>query len=200
MTQITFAESGQTRSATDQVRRLLRAFLEANRIKDLSADGLRLWVDALADLTVEQVERGIRCYMRDPTTKFPTPAEIRRYAGVEDRAETAWDAVRRAIGSAGAFASVTFDDQLVNAAVRAIGGWIDLCDTRPDEMKWRRRDFIEAYDRIARTGIGDPAHLPGIAEIENHKRGYPPPDIHTVRIGLPVSRRPVLEDHCLRAA
>ena len=151
-------------------RRLLKAFFEARGIK-VTADSLRMWLDALCDLTEAEIEFALRRFNRD-STDFPTPAAVRRFAGPkglsdEQRASVAWDAVTAAIRDHGAYRSVDFSDRIINAVVRAYGGWERLCGEDLDQRTWNRKRFIEAYVTVSRTGIGNASPLPGIAERDN---------------------------------
>lgn len=137
----------------------------------MTADSLRMWLDALCDLTEAELEFAIRRFNRD-CTDFPTPAAVRRFAGPkglsdEQRASLAWDVVTATIRDRGAYVSVDFSDRLINAVIRAGGGWERLCSEPADQRVWTRKRFLEAYVLCARTGNGNGSHLPGIAEREN---------------------------------
>lgn len=151
-------------------RRLLKAFFEARGIK-VTADAIRMWIDALKDLTEAELEFALRRFNRD-CTDFPTPAAVRRFAGPkglsdEQRAAHAWDVVAATMRDHGAYRSVNFDDRIVNAVIRQYGGWERLCSEERDQLIWIRKRFVESYVACARTGIGDASPLPGIAEREN---------------------------------
>lgn len=147
------------------LKRLLQAFFSARSVT-VDADGLRMWLDAFADLTPEAVELALRRYNRE-CSDHPTPASVRRYAGAagltdEQRAQAAWRVVRSTILKYGAYYAINFDDQIIHAAIRAIGGWASLCGTQLDEMQWKQRDFLAAYVNVARSGIGEFRPLQGL--------------------------------------
>lgn len=135
---------------------------------ELTRAGLALYAAALADLPLPALDRAIAAALTR-CRWFPTPAELRELAGVarpEDAAIGAWGIAFRAIGELGAWRSVTFDDALITAAVRHLGGWELFCAMTPDEIPHRRRDFERAYAAFARAGISpeQAAHLPGLHE------------------------------------
>lgn len=181
-------------------RRILEAFL-ISRSQKVTADSLRLWVDALIDLPFSNIELAIRRFNRE-STEFPTPAAIRKYAGVsdvlndEERAQIAWNRVRESMRKIGAYQSVSFSDRLVNAVIREMGGWVRLCETDSDSLLWKEKEFVKKYQMISRSGFGDASPLPGIEEKNNRALGLPCKALKQVDCRLPehpIARR--LEDH-----
>jgi hypothetical protein len=161
----------------------------------LSDDGLRMYVAALSDLTAEEV--AIACARLATTSKFrPSPAEVREAAGVkpissEHRAALAFEAVMPAISRYGHWKSPDFDDPLINATIRHLGGWQRVCDLDVEEFeKWYRKDFIAAYAMLCDVGTrrDQTAPLLGGLEAENIAKGYTEPKYSNrvrVRTGLP---------------
>ena len=95
---------------------------------EMMIHGYRL---GLRDLPAQDIQIAVDRAMRE--CKFmPSVFELRQLAGTmpaESRATLAWASVRDAIGRVGGYASVDFDDAIVNATVRELGGWVKLCDT-----------------------------------------------------------------------
>lgn len=104
---------------------------------------------------------------------MPSPSELLILSGEmtpQDRAVRAWDSVRKAIGSHGAYSSVDFDDPLINAAIRNMGGWERLCRMTTEDFEvWGKKDFTKAYESFCRVGVSADAcrALPGICERSN---------------------------------
>ena len=122
----------------------------------------------LSDLPVADVKQAIGRAIRE--CKFmPTVAELRGLAGVmlpADRAILAWDAFVNAVITHGYYASVDFDDRIINATVRSLGGWEACCEKSGDEFdKWLRKDFERVYAAFMRTGVGSEASAPLIGFI-----------------------------------
>lgn len=182
----------QKSSATAE--RALKAFLETQRIR-VTADSLRLWVASFADLTLEQLSDALLRFTKEGS-EFPTPAAVRKFAGygeagIDDRAAVAWASVRREMHRTGAYESVTFDDQMINAAIRNMGGWERLCETPIDQIDWKGKEFIAMYKTIVRTGIGDGSPLHGITARLNAGR-FKAPAPRLIATGLsphPVAAR-----------
>lgn len=147
---------------------------------------------ALDDLPIEAIERAVRSALRSARF-FPRPVELREACGdipPAGRAAIAFEAVRRAIREQGAYRSVAFDDPLVNATVRNLGGWPRLCGQTKDELdKWTRKDFERVYAALAAVPALEPqatAYLTGIHECNAAAdgRAYSVAPV-TVRCGLP---------------
>lgn len=125
----------------------------------------------LRDLTIEQVQNAVGRAMGTCERK-PTPVELRRLAGEqtgEQRAIAAWGDVLRAVGL-GPYKHIDFQDKLINAAVRNLGGWPTFCGRFTDEEseKWTRLEFIKAYQAFSAGGVDGEVclPLPGINEVE----------------------------------
>ena len=154
----------------------------------------------LADLPLEAVEGA--CQRAIGTCKFmPVPVELRELAGVmkpEDRAIKAWNAYSNAVAAVGYYQSIDFDDPLINATVRNLGGWMQLIVRMDDEDhtdKWVRKDFERVYQSLMRSGISEEASRPllGFHERNNVATGFgdqvAPPVAY--RTGLPLLGQPV---------
>jgi hypothetical protein len=125
----------------------------------------------LQDLRLEDVQRAVSVAIRSATS-LPKPVELRRFAGEqtgEQKALAAWGDVLRAV-AIGPYKHVDFQDKLVNAAVRNLGGWPTFCGRFTDEEseKWARLEFIKAYQAFAAGGVDGEVclPLPGISQAE----------------------------------
>lgn len=158
----------------------------------------------LKDLELADVEAAITRAMRE-CEHMPRPVELRRGAGhigVPERAVIAFGAVARAIRNHGHRASVSFDDPLVNAAVRNLGGWSRVCSLPSEEFeKWWRKDFERVYSALCQSGASEDAcrHLPGADEAENAAR-FPErvPEPVLIECSLPPHRKGLLPGDRLR--
>lgn len=173
----------------------------------LSDTAVQLYVAALQDLTADEVLRACACLLT--TAKFrPTPSEIREAAGAggisnSDRATLAFAALEKAIRTVGYYRSPDFDDQLINATVRMLGGWERACEIPSEEFdKWYRKEFDRTYQTLLRTGVDGDATAPlvGYFERTNAVLGYTQSEVkklaghdNTARVetGLPWVGQPV---------
>jgi hypothetical protein len=157
----------------------------------MGPEGMLQWIESLDDLTDDEFCTALKRFSRE-SKEFPSPAAVRGFAGTvglsdNDRATIAWSKVRESIRKVGGYSTVTFDDPIINAAIRDMGGWVMLCETDSVDMKWREQDFRRIYGAIAKAGIGDASPLAGICERTNAKLGYAPQEpAVAVETGLPV--------------
>jgi hypothetical protein len=152
----------------------------------------------LDDLPVEEIERAVRESLRDRNPHMPAPGELREFAGdarPEDRAALAWEAVLRAIPSIGGYRSPDFDDPIINATVRSMGGWVALCDQTVEQQdRFTRAQFLKTYAGLTRTGISPELGAPliGIAEKHNATHRLEGYDASApIATGLPWAGKPV---------
>lgn len=157
----------------------------------------------LSDLAVSDVERAVRRAIRE--CKFmPTVVELRELSGEMSprvRAVKAWQNVLRAIAMHGAYHSVTFDDVVINATIRTLGGWQYLCGMNPDEFdRFMPKRFQDTYAVLCDSGVSCEAAAPlcGIFDQENAMhcpQAVRPPRL--VKTDLPPHRAgviPTIED------
>ncbi len=151
--------------------------------KDITKPLLSIYFNALEDLSIEQAAQAFTNHVRSTgkeSTFFPKPADlIRQIEGsteqkkeaVEDRAMIAWACVERAISKVGSYGTLKLDDKQAIAAVKAMGGWQSLCLSTYDQLTWKKKEFIKAYETFERTPIENlPASLPGIHDLAQHKK------------------------------
>ena len=92
---------------------------------------------------------------------MPKVFELRSLCGVSgslttpDRSIVAWASVKAAVATHGGYAAVMFDDPIINATVRALGGWVRICDTEAGEAfdTWLKKDFERTYHALTQSGV-----------------------------------------------
>lgn len=103
-------------------------------------------MDALSDLTVEQIERA-KEIIEKTETFYPSIATIRKAALLDpDRitAEQGWDLLCERIRRVGFNGGSGDLDPEIRAAMNACGGWGDLCRSeRPDSDRFH---FVKAFN------------------------------------------------------
>lgn len=148
------------------------------------------YVIGLEGMSVAMVQQATARALRS-CKFFPSAFELRQLAGessVSERALVAWTVVFGAMGSTGGYLSVDFDDPVINATIRSMGGWPKLNDTQQAEMPFRQKDFERIYASLANVGItSDMARpLPGLIEVDNGSKGLPSPNqVRRIETGLP---------------
>lgn len=131
-----------------------------------------VYLDSLADFSVEQIERSIGEGIQ--TLKFfPRVAELRQLVegSGDDRSNSAWSSLLRAMADGG-YASVKFLDPAIATALDAtFDGWVQACRTvaMADEMmiaSYYKR-FVPAYLTARRFPREIETYRPGAYEIQN---------------------------------
>lgn len=112
---------------------------------------LRAYWAALKDVSIDDLENA--AYAHIALEKwFPKPCELR---GADETAISmrAWDTAIAAAGRIGAYKNVDFEDLVINATIRFLGGWTRFCEMKTDEEDWRRKEFLQAYRDFRRSGV-----------------------------------------------
>lgn len=148
----------------DTVARAVVALAEAfgRKASETTVETYRIGLRGLSDAEIEAATAAAlqECEF------MPPPAVLRRLAGsgkasTLDLAISAWGDVERAF-PVGAYKWVDFDDPIINAVIRHLGGWVamfDQCGTSEKE-KWYRHEFVKVYQSFAANGISEEACRP----------------------------------------
>lgn len=132
------------------------------------------WYVALRDLDERDLMTAIDRYVREHSKEFLSPQLIIELSGSrqtkEERAVVAWQEVITAIRVFGAYASPAFTDCKTAAAISNMGGWVRLCDTKPDELhNWKRGAFLKTFNALPDTVEQRP--LKNLIDFENARTG-----------------------------
>ena len=137
----------------------------------------------LGDLELSQVEAAVAVAIRT-NKRLASPAEIRELAtvgNIEARSISAWGDVQRAF-PIGHYKHVDFEDQIINAVIRSLGGWpaiFERCNNAENE-KWYRIEFLKTYRAYVTSGVNGDACRPleGLSECSD---GIKPPIPRRIR-------------------
>lgn len=146
--------------------------------KQLSPGVISLYWQGLQDLEIDAVRKALNAHVQNPDTGqyMPKIADIRRMLGgtTRDAALMAWNKVQEAVGRAGGYRSVCFDDPTINRVVHDMGGWPEICAKGMDELPFVERNFCDRYRAYKTHGgaPGHPAYLLGLCEAQNAQRGF----------------------------
>jgi Domain of unknown function (DUF6475) len=158
--------------------------------KAASAPMIEGYKMGLNGLSAEAVKAATASSMQ--RCKFmPTPAELREYAGemkVEDRAERAWIAFDSALAKHSVYKSITFDDVVINATVRSLGGLAFIAEMDAEQYQFLRARFLKSYAALARSGVNGESCLPLIGHYDsvNLPAGYKEQELVKIETGLPM--------------
>lgn len=134
---------------------------------------LRVWYLCLHDLSVQQFGRAVQRYLTERSDEFVNVKIIRELSGIETSGDTqaidAWDDVVSEIKRVGGYQTPRFRDVRTTAVVQHLGGWIRICDTKPDDLhEWTRQHFLKAFAAMPATTS---ARLTNLIEVENARTG-----------------------------
>jgi len=163
--------------------------------KEATEDVIQAYWMGLNDLPLGDVKRGAETALKR-SEWMPRPAHLRKMAGdvePDHRAAIAWQAIRQALSQHGTYQSVDFDDPVINATIRNMGGWVALGQKKGEDFEvWTRKEFERIYQAIYATGVTDEAaaYLVGITEYENQgKHEVLPPKKVVISLPAPNVRR-----------
>ncbi len=115
------------------------------------------YIIGLQALSPQQVESATHAAIRG-SRFMPTPAELRELGGVvrlTDRAERAWMAFDAALSRYGVYKTLLFDDPVVNAVCRSLGGLAAAVELPADEYQsFYRAKWLKAYEALGRSKVG----------------------------------------------
>lgn len=140
-------------------------------------DTLKIYWESLRDLTLETIQTAIHNHLRDPEHChfMPMPGDIIRLAGFRrQNALTAWAEVIDTMESVGAYGTVMFEDGVVNAVIRDLGGWPEVCyrQTHDEEEIWLQKEFERRYNEYLASGRFTCLPLIGLHDENNIPKGY----------------------------
>jgi hypothetical protein len=158
----------------------------------LTAVTLNTYAMGLEDIDIVDVARAIKRAIRE-LRFMPKVVELREMCGVLSpaaRAIKAWKILGDAVAIHGYYKTVHFDDAILNAAIRNLGGWMFVCDEAAKPLEqwevWFRKKFEQVYASLVQSGVGieEAKPLPGYFDATNgieHKRQK----IIEIETGLP---------------
>lgn len=142
--------------------------------KEPSASFYLLYREALVSALGEDgAVEAIKISFKTKTFGFPKPGDLIELiqGKQEDKAFTAWEQLQQAVSRAGAYQSVLFEDPKIARVIKLLGGWETVCLWPVDELQYRRREFLQAYQALPETAA-PPQALGGICDRNNAALGY----------------------------
>lgn len=146
-------------------------------------DGYRI---GLTGLTPQAVKHAT-AFALQKCRFMPSSAELREMAGeikIEDRAERAWLAFDSAISQHSVYKTLVFDDPVINAVVRSLGGVGLIIEMTDEEYQFFRARFLKAYAALARSGVSGEAAEPMIGYFDR-VNGGDAKSVAFIKTGLP---------------
>lgn len=146
------------------------ALLHANWPTEVVPDErIDLYARMLGDLSDEMLEAAT-LHVIGSTPFSPKVADIRKAAyeiyqqemGLPTAGE-AWGEVMQQIRRVGSYGRPEFSQEIIGAAVKAMGGWVMLC--RSEEPMADRAHFFRVYDALAERKMRSDVMLPQVKEV-----------------------------------
>lgn len=140
----------------------------------ISAARAALYFEALADLSLEDVLRGLKAAAQG-NQFFPKPVEIRTLAvgDSEDRIEDAWLRFKAAMAQVGSYASLAVTDAALGETILSMfGSWPAACQAELSPEMWasKRKEFGRTYRVMVQRGLSGSRYLAGQCERLNAGR------------------------------
>lgn len=145
---------------------------------ELSEAVISIWWQAMRDYDLPAIIDAFGRHSMNPDTGqfLPRPADVVKmlHGSTLDSAQVAWTKLQRAVQQIGTYASVCFDDPIINAVVSDMGGWVQHGQVSERELPFKQKEFESRYRGYkARGGIEEyPRFLRGIADQVNAASGY----------------------------
>jgi hypothetical protein len=136
-----------------EAKELLRVLFETFRA-ELSQHMLAGYLLGLKSLSLAELETAVSRAIGE-CKHLPRPAELLELAGksqdTSGHSVLAWDCAMSAVGH-GSYKPIDFEDNLINATIRSMGGWPSfLSRLHGDEEKWARQEFVKTYSAYQKT-------------------------------------------------
>jgi hypothetical protein len=121
--------------------------------QNFTEERAKIFLMVLSDLTRDEISAGVVAYVTTAENSFPVmPATIRRLA-IESRGQTidpdtAWGDLLKLVKVYGYYQqqhAMAAMDEATAYAVRACGGFLELCDVTEDNKGQYRKSFRDAY-------------------------------------------------------
>jgi hypothetical protein len=158
----------------------LMAVLAETHDTDISKEKIEVYWTVLKQYELNDVRSAITRAIASPDSSgfIPKPGELIKFieGNSGSQAARAWSKVMQAISGAGVWNTVVFDDPIIHCVIVDMGGWMELCRKKTDELEFRANDFQKRYaGYLLLKPSTYPRKLAGIHEIENSSNGYPSP-------------------------
>lgn len=139
--------------------------------------GLQFIFNVLSRYELSDIARALQAHALNPEDgRFaPKPADITRHV-VGDTgsiAQKAWTQVITAIERVGTYESIVFDDPLIMATVRDMGGWLQLNTMTNESKPFLQNEFVTRYrGYLNNPPTSFPKQFVGLEAAGNSLNGY----------------------------
>jgi len=142
--------------------------------KELNTSTIKTYFEQLKEFEYSHIEHAFMQRYKF----FPKPFDIAETirgpeTEVKDNALIQATLAVNAIEEYGRNETVQFNDPITNAVIQqCFNGWIEFCSVLQKDVKWLKRDFIQAYMAYKLANLESYKPLIGWFEMENNNLGY----------------------------
>ncbi len=124
---------------------------------------IEIYWESLRDYDFNAISQAITSHVKNPENGqfMPKPADIIKFIDgkPEDNALLAWSKVDY---NRNAYESIIFDDPVIHAVIRDMGGWVQVCSGDVDALPFLKNEFVKRYcGYVSRKKFYFPKFLPG---------------------------------------
>lgn len=135
--------------------------------KKISTALLNIYWRALSRYDLAEIQRAMDTHVVNPSVGqfMAKPADVVSYieGTAEMRALQAYSKVESAIRHIGSYTSVAFDDPIIHAVIRDMGGWVRFCSIKTEAVPFQTNEFIKRYQGYLSFKRSDyPPYLRGL--------------------------------------
>lgn len=125
--------------------------------RECSDEVIEVYYRCLEDYSIDDLSRCFSAHIKNPDNGvfIPKPADIIRMMKGNSKSKSiiAWDKAFNAINSS---YDVVFDDPIIHAVIRDMGGWVKFCSSVTDFNKDKiETAFRERYKNYIEYGLSD---------------------------------------------
>jgi Domain of unknown function (DUF6475) len=156
---------------------ILMAGLSEYYDKRISDVVIEIYWNGLKDYDIDAIDKALKLHTHSDTGQFmPKISDIVKLidGSSSDIAIQAWTKVEKAISAVGAYATVVFDDNIIQAVIRDMGSWTTMCHKKLEEMPFVAKEFQSRYRHYKTTNkdTNHPKVLIGLYEASNQLQGF----------------------------
>ncbi|MCP5006887.1 MAG: hypothetical protein GY941_23515 [Planctomycetes bacterium] len=146
--------------------------------KELPEITHEFWFNSMKRFELNSVSKAFAIHMNTPDSgKFmPKIADIVKILDgtSKDAGFVAWTKVKESISQVGSYESICFDDPIIHLVIKDLGGWVHLCQSKEEQLKFIANEFRTRYDGYKAKGDIPkfPKRLAGLIESENTRNGF----------------------------
>lgn len=145
--------------------------------KKISTHLLTIYWRGLWQFDFEEIKKAMDAHVSNPDVGqfMAKPADIVRWieGNGEMRALQALSKVESAVRHIGNYSSVAFDDPIIHAVIKDMGGWVAYCSCKGDDIPFQANQFLKRYQSYLQSKLDRyPAYLPGSFERTHHFYGF----------------------------